>query len=878
MRILAGRRVGLVLGLGLGTALLTAAAGGASDPLGWPEEERAFLQDGPGWLLTNAEREALLAMKAEERAAWIAAFLARDPFPETPGNELTEALARRTAEARALFVSPADVRYRLYFLAGRPLDRQPIDCGMTYKDLEVWSYAPGSLAGGRAVSTLQTSASATQEDGKRRFFSRKVDWPEAPKIVLYRAHPGSPFQLWQPFDSKRVLYRSEMEYLLQQYEELRNLISSPPFDQTACPETRLIEKATGVEGLFGFLRGRPTAPAIESFLAPPADLGRWVREALAEPATTPPPVLQVEPLTLLFPDVRGQMMATRVLINLPAAPPLEASFEGKIEVLVEGVLESEDRQIFGETRARFETAPVEPGGRLSLALDQALRPGAGFVVRLKITDEVSRAEAWVAKAFRVPDEPQEGDRELATAVSVQLGQQLAREAAVEARDALLLAPPLEGQVNLGLWRAQALVTGSRIRKVVFLVDGKPQQTRQQPPWEAELRLATFPTEQIVRAEGYDDADELVAADEVVLNQPRGAFRVSLVEPPAGVKTVGQVLARAEVVVPDERTVVRVEFKINDQVVATLNRPPWQTAIAVPAGQETTYLSAVAVLDDGHQVEDVRFLNAPEYVEELDVRLVELYTTVSDRSGRLVQGLGEGEFTILEGGKPQTIAKFEKVENLPLVVGIAIDTSGSMASSLVEAQQAGRNFLARVVGRQDRCYVVGFSGKPTLLMPPTDDVGACTQGIEGLQAVGTTALHDALVTSLYYSRELSGQKALILLSDGDDTASSISFPEALEFARRSGVAIYAIGLNVSELDLRIRRKLAALAEETGGRVFHIDRAEELEGVYSEIERELRSRYLLAFASNAKTSAGEFREVEVKVKGSGLKARTVRGYYR
>jgi VWFA-related protein len=152
-------------------------------------------------------------------------------------------------------------------------------------------------------------------------------------------------------------------------------------------------------------------------------------------------------------------------------------------------------------------------------------------------------------------------------------------------------------------------------------------------------------------------------------------------------------------------------------------------------------------------------------------------------------------------------------------------------------------------------------------------------VAGLQAHGMTALHDALVTSLYYCRAVRGQRALVLLSDGDDTASGIAFRDALEYARRSGVAIYTVGL-AGQLKGPVRGKLDQLAGETGGRSFYIERAEELAGVYAEIEEELRSRYLLAYNSDRPPGAPDdraFREVEVQVRGRGLKARTLRGYY-
>ncbi|HYH44450.1 MAG TPA: VWA domain-containing protein, partial [Thermoanaerobaculia bacterium] len=428
----------------------------------------------------------------------------------------------------------------------------------------------------------------------------------------------------------------------------------------------------------------------------------------------------------------------------------------------------------------------------------------------------------------------------------------------------------------GVWRADALVTGKRIQKVVFLVDGVQQLIKTNPPFSAELRLNRFPTEQIVRAEGYDAEGKLVVADEVILNQPRGALAVFIMEPSKGTRVApGKLPVKAEVSVPDGRRIESVEFRINDKVATTLDKVPWHADVMVP-NEEVAYVTVVAILDDGSRAETVRFVRAPQYFEELEVNLVELYVAVTDRAGELVRGLTQDDFEVLESGKKQEITKFELVENLPLTVGILLDTSGSMRSSLVQAQDAAAAFLRGVMTPRDRSFSVSFSSRPRLDMPPTDDVEAVVRSFEDLQAVGDTALHDALVHSLYYFRGIKGQRALVLLSDGEDNASYIAYNDALEYARRSGVAVYAIGFNLGVMG-GLRNKLSELAETSGGKSFFTSKAEELPAIYAQIERELRSRYLVAYNSNqAGGKPGVFREVEVKVK-RGLKARTSRGYY-
>ncbi len=897
-------------------AALAAAAPGPDqpDPVLWPEEQRAFLQDGPGLLLPESQRESLLALDEAGREAFIRDFLGRDPLPETPENELVQGIERRRALAGAEFLSPGDVRAQLLFLNGKPADRLLVDCGSAFKPLELWAYPDG-----------------IDEKGE----------PRRRELVVYQPKPGQPYKLWIPIDSKRALYSSEMEYWLEQLEELRGRIRAVRFDKQVCPQAVRIDRATGVDGLFGFMPGRPTAADLERFLAPPADLAKWARAA----AATPPPEDAKEPLAvtgveLVFPERRGQRLLARALLTLPpgaaqpsdpeaektafdvataepaggsagdagdggdggdgdepesaasgppgaAAPAAPAAPAGiptdpteppsatpQLRLAVQALLE-QDGKPFEDFRVRYRLEPPGEGVPLALAVDRALRPGGTFLLRVEVTDEVSGRKTRLARGFRVPREPEElPEQPVPDDVVVALGEDLAAER-IAGRDSLVVVPP-EQDVVLGLWRAEALVTGGRIQKVVFLVDGAVQLTRTRPPFTAEVRLAEFPREQVVRAEGYDAAGELVAADEVVVNQPRGALKVTILAPGRGVRVTGRTLAKAEVSVPDGTRVRTVEFRVNDETVATLERPPWQAEIDVPGGPGIVYFSVVAVLDDGARAEDTRFLNAPDNLDHVDVTLVELYTAVTDKSGQPVLGLGVVDFEVLDSGAPQTVTKFERVEDLPLSLGLVIDTSGSMVSSLMEAQRAAADFLRDVMTPRDRAFAVSFADKPVLVMPPTDDTEGVIASLHGLQAVGYTSLHDALVTSLYYFRGVRGQRALVLLSDGDDTASNTAFRDALEYAKRSGVAIYSIGLAVSPLSADIRRKLSMLSNETGGRAFFVEKAGQLVGVYDEIERELRSRYYLAYTPSGPAGDG-YRPVEVKVK-NGMKARTIRGYYR
>lgn len=859
--------------------LLAPAATGAEDgAVLWPERDREFFSDGPGLLLDEQQRQELLSRGDAERSAWIDAFLAADPLPETEANELAEGISRRRELAFAEFNTFLDDRARVLFLHGKPLERRQVECGQTFQPIEVWTYP-------ESVSRFQ--------------------------LLFYRRAPEEPHRLWIPLDSKTALYNKDMAYWLQQFEELRGMIRGKRFDIKACPDARFIDKVTGVKALRDFQKGRPSNDDLLSILKAPADLADWARAAAATELGERPRRLEVSAGEIVFPAQRGQRIVARQILTIPAGAELGVFDEGAIDPLgatpasaapEEGVEATEpeaptqmpelerihkltvvgtieqDGAVFEEFRARFKIPPPEEEVPIGLAIERALRPDRSMLLRLKILDEVSGSEARLVTGIQVPSEPQRiAEPEVPDAVIVEMEESLALET-IAGEDGLLLAPP-DGRLALGTWRAEALVSGSRIVEVVFSVDGRSQLRRKQPPFSADLRLSEFPTEQVIRAEGFDADGELVAFDEVVLNEPRGSFSVRITSPGENEQVSGRVPVHAAVAIPDERRIEEVRFLLNDELLATLDQEPWKIMIDVPdkAEQETAYLTVVATLDNGERAEAVRFLNSPQFTETFEVNLVEMLVTVLDASNRPVKGLTESAFEVFEDGRPQVIDRFERVKDLPLSIGIAIDTSGSMATALPEAQKAAVGFLESVMTPRDRAFLLSFAKDPLLLVPPTDDLRAIEASLEGLQSIGWTALHDAVVTSLYYFRAFRGQRALILLSDGDDSASRYAFHEALEYARRSGVVIYTVGLDVGRMKGGIRNKLSNLASETGGRNFFIREAAELAGVYREIEEELRSQYLIAYNSDNTSGDDTFRTIEVEVDGGRLSARSLRGYY-
>jgi VWFA-related protein len=387
----------------------------------------------------------------------------------------------------------------------------------------------------------------------------------------------------------------------------------------------------------------------------------------------------------------------------------------------------------------------------------------------------------------------------------------------------------------------------------------------------------MPRLRTLTAIAYDATDRELVRDQLVLNASSHRFDIQLIEPRRGEKYERSLRAEARVEVPENKVVERVEFYLNEAEIATLYQPPWVQTILVPPGGELAYVRAVAFQPDGNSTEDLVFVNAPDYLEEVDIQFVELYIAVLDGNGRPIDGLTRTDFTVLEDGAAQTPTRFDKVANLPIHAGILLDTSASMEDSLDDAKKAALAFFEQIITPKDRATLITFSDLPYLAAKFTNEMSDLGKGLAGLKAERGTALYDSLVFALQYFNGIKGQRALILLSDGQDEHSRFPFEDTLEFAQRAGVAIYSIGLNLPYKQRSARRELTKFAEQTGGRAFFIESSTELEGIYETIQRELRSRYYLAYQSTNTAPSEAFRTIEVEMSQRDLEAKTLRGYY-
>ncbi|MGH9360047.1 MAG: VWA domain-containing protein [Terriglobia bacterium] len=267
-----------------------------------------------------------------------------------------------------------------------------------------------------------------------------------------------------------------------------------------------------------------------------------------------------------------------------------------------------------------------------------------------------------------------------------------------------------------------------------------------------------------------------------------------------------------------------------------------------------------------------------------VNLVNVLFTVTNNKKQLVAGLTKNDFRVFEDNKPQAITFFGQESNLPLRIGILVDTSNSVRERLQFEKQSAIDFLNAVVRPgEDQAFVVAFDVEPQLLQDYTDDVGKLSDAIRQLQAGGGTGLFDAL----YYACKEKMiyvpapqpylRRVLIVLSDGRDNESQHSMDEALAMAQRAEAIIFAISTNRSGITERGDQVLKYLAQQTGGRVFFPFQASDLAGAFQQIAKELRSQYSLAYVSTNTAHDGTFRRIRIKPLIKGLHTTARAGYF-
>jgi len=317
------------------------------------------------------------------------------------------------------------------------------------------------------------------------------------------------------------------------------------------------------------------------------------------------------------------------------------------------------------------------------------------------------------------------------------------------------------------------------------------------------------------------------------------------------------------------------------------QPQGLSGRAAPKPAETTPLFAPLNVQAAPPQQPAKALDAAETGEfriGVQVDLVDLIFTATDKHGRFIKDLKKDEIRLLDEGKPPVrIEAFESESGLPLRVGLLIDASNSIRDRFRFEQDAAVEFLSQVVRpNSDRAFVIGFDSVSDLTQDYTEDTEALARGVRVLRPGGGTALHDAVFQACdkLAKAPMHGpsRRAIILLSDGDDNQSRHTREEAIEAALHAEVIIYVISTNITDGNKKGDKILMRYAEATGGRVFFPLRLEEVSTAFAEIQDELRSQYVLAYKPENFESDGRYRAISIAAPSRpNVKIRARKGYY-
>ncbi len=804
----------------------------------------------------SSEIDAFLALESDaQRDSFVDDFWRRrEALQGVPNQSFRDVYYQRLDIAKEQFKRINTDRAKMFLIHGPPANVLRTDCQRLLQPSEIWTYPE--------IKGLGTSV----------------------KLLFYKPRNEAEYKLWNPLGGSMALNDLVTQEVAgmggagDAASRRTSIGSGSPYNYVSRIQLECIAGAEILKALTQMVQGRvDLLKVFEPTRGETTDTARLLRSAVI---TNPDAPKLTADFSVRFPAKDGSRTDVQMMLLVPRSELSPAEVNGTeiytIDVAGEVLKEG---KLWEKYRYRFDFPTDMKGDHLPIVIDRLLRPNS-YTSRIKVVDANGGAEVIVERELEVPEifVPESAEAIAETkATEAKPVEPVAQPIEVPVRSASLrLIPPPEGIVS-GIKAFETLIEGDEIKGVEFWLDGRKIAVRRSAPFAVDLDLGEVPQMRRIRAVGIDAAGKAIAGDDIRVNTGTEPFRVRITSPRIAPHVVGPTRVEMDVSVPDSEELASLELYWNERRVATMYDAPFVQTIDIPSTDGVGYLRAVATLkgDTLPPIEDVVMINTPAYMEELDVHLIELPTTVLV-GGKPTSHLTEKDFKVLEDGKPVTIAKFEYVKNLPLSIGMAVDTSGSMQFRMEEAQKAGATFFQKVLKKGDKAFLLAFDEKPEMVQRWSSKLADMHAGLAKLRSQETTALYDAIVESLYNFQSVRGQKALVLISDGKDTASKYTFDQALEYARRAAVPIYAIGVAIRSNDLDVRQKLSKLCSETGGTVYHIERAADLDRIYDDIQTELRSQYILGFYPTIdEKSRNKWREVDVKV--SEGKARTLRGYY-
>lgn len=342
--------------------------------------------------------------------------------------------------------------------------------------------------------------------------------------------------------------------------------------------------------------------------------------------------------------------------------------------------------------------------------------------------------------------------------------------------------------------------------------------------------------------------------------------VRILSPGPGEYATGATPIRVELQPADAARDVIVS--VDGRQVCAIAHPPyvcdWNAGTAVTPHQ----IRVVANLVAGGRVVATTLTKGLDFVESVDVDVVQITATVSDGS-HFVSGLPRQAFHVFEDGKPQTITHFES-ENVPLELTVAADISSSMTPAMPKLKSAVKGLL-QAVPANAHVTVMAFNDRPFVLSNRAVDQSDAMKAVDQLNAGGFTALYDVIIHGIDLAKTETGRKAMIVFSDGEDQGSHATLADVERRLEASDLTLYMIGLGRGTTLDALKKIMTRLTEPTGGRALFTERIDTLREAFDALLEELSHQYMLGYAPTNARHDGTTRTVKVEVDGHRVRAR-------
>ena len=812
-----------------------------------PEHWRIWLEEEVYPLITKDQRRAFIALETEaQRQAFAERLWILWGRQTGLGTSFRRIYEDRLTFCRVEFGNTHEERARVLLIHGPPAVRYKARCPEVFNPLEIWVW-PYIEGLGEDVA-----------------------------VLFYQTAGMGFWRMWYGIEGRRVLYNT------MPGADVGSVgISGMPYDNPRyrCPD------GDNLMNLIGLAEYWSQDPRVLRAMSEFQDPERGGPESMSARFMEFSALLDknAEPLDFTIADesldTRGGLVQVGFAVTVESGE-LGTTPVGDVEVVQLDVIGEISRETHMVDRFRYVFSVPAAEDAVGLSLDRFVRPG-DYTLRLKVEDVHSNLASVSEHRFTAA--PVAGKRTEAEDEIDELGQAARRDAPGDLEadpfgmgegTILRLVGP-EGEAISGLHRFEAVVQED-VAKVKFLVNGEEVLTKNRPPFDVDLDLGELPRLTTVTAIGYDSAGVEIARERLSMNVGRERFYLRLKPLSPGEAASGKVKVAVDVNIPTDAKFEKLELFWNDVLLSTLYEEPFEDWVTLEGGGEFGDLRAVATMADGSLAEDLYFVNAPQFGTVVDVTAVELPVTVLD-GGKPVENLEQDDFLVYEDGVEQTISHFALHQDMPVRLGIVIDTSGSMAETLPTVQRVVMGFLRELLRPRDRAFIEIFSDQANVLASFTADFPTLENALLSLFADRSTALYDSVIMGLFQFSGVRGRKAIVILTDGEDTASKSDFEDVVGYAQRAGVTIYTIGIDLAATKVVPRWQLGKLAEITGGKAFFIGNQAGLDQIYAEIDRELRTQYLLAYTSNSERPANELRKIRVEVNRRGVRVRTISGYY-